>query len=129
MTGKSARRLSAALVGRDRVAAALGPSAGAWIPSVEADEPLSRVTLDRRRAGCVRARREAASAEAPGRLVGAGCVRARREARSPGRVGGGEGSRRARRLRPSARSRLGRDGVTTLVVIHHKRCHARDGEL
>ena len=41
MIGKQARRLSGALAVATVVAAALGPSAGAWVPSVEADEPLS----------------------------------------------------------------------------------------
>ena|SRR5688500_2178761 len=41
MTGKHAARRFGVLVAATVVAAALGPSAGAWVPSVEADEPLS----------------------------------------------------------------------------------------
>ena len=41
MNGRHLRRLPVALVVAGAVAASFGPSAGAWIPSVEADEPLA----------------------------------------------------------------------------------------
>lgn len=41
MTSRSTRRITASLVVSLAVAASFGPTAGAWIPSVEADEPLS----------------------------------------------------------------------------------------
>jgi hypothetical protein len=41
MNGKHTRRFFGALAVATVVAAALGPSAGAWVPSVEADEPIA----------------------------------------------------------------------------------------
>ena len=41
MNGRHLRRLPVALVVAGAVAASFGPSAGAWIPSVEADGPLA----------------------------------------------------------------------------------------
>ena len=41
MNGRHLRRLPVALVVAGALAASFGPSAGAWIPSVEADEPLA----------------------------------------------------------------------------------------
>ena len=40
MTSRSTRRITASLVTSIAIAGAFGPTAGAWIPSVEADEPL-----------------------------------------------------------------------------------------
>ena len=41
MSGKRTHRLSGALAVATVVAAALGPSAGAWVPSVEEDAPIA----------------------------------------------------------------------------------------
>ena len=41
MTSRSTRRIAASLVSSIAIAGSFGPSAGAWIPQVEADEPLS----------------------------------------------------------------------------------------
>ena len=41
MTSRSTRRITASLVSSLAIAGALAGTAGAWIPSVEADEPLT----------------------------------------------------------------------------------------
>ena len=114
MTSKCVHRVTSSLVVSFAVAAAFAANAAAWIPSVDADEPLhaSRAIAVVPDAFERRASHEAASAEAPGRLGGAGCVRAGREARQPGPSAATRGRGHAPRRRPTAVARRQQLGET-----------------
>ena len=129
MTSRSTRRITASLVSSLAIAGALAGTAGAWIPSVEADEPLSAsrsivVVPDAferaaKRKATKLQKTVAVAPDAFERAVGAG----------PRRKRGGVRDADSTADLSTQASELGRDGVTTLVVNHHKRCHARDEDL